>query len=76
MRTTLDIDRDVLEAAKELADLRGSTAGKVLSELARKALAAPGRAVKVRNGVPVLPRRPSGSARPTMTSVNRLRDEA
>ena len=38
MRTTLDIDDDVLQAAKELATLRGSTAGKVLSELARRAL--------------------------------------
>ena len=39
MRTTLDIDSDVLQAAKELAEHRGTTAGKVLSELARKALA-------------------------------------
>lgn len=38
MRTTLDIDDDVLLAAKELAEAQKSTAGKVLSELARKAL--------------------------------------
>jgi hypothetical protein len=75
MRTTLDIDDDVLAAAKELAELRGSTAGKVLSELARKGLT-PGRtSTKVRNGVPVLPRRRDGAARPTMQLVNRLRDE-
>ncbi|HLE82721.1 MAG TPA: antitoxin, partial [Thermoanaerobaculia bacterium] len=35
MRTTLDIDEDVLEAAKELAAVHRKTAGKVLSELAR-----------------------------------------
>jgi hypothetical protein len=37
MRTTLDIDQDVLEAAKELALRENSTAGKVLSRLARSA---------------------------------------
>jgi hypothetical protein len=41
MRTTLDIDDDVLSAAKELAAEKKSTAGKVLSELARCALLGP-----------------------------------
>jgi hypothetical protein len=40
MRTTLDIDDDVLLAAKELARREGATAGQVLSRLARKALLA------------------------------------
>lgn len=75
VRTTLDIDADVLAAAKELADLRRTTAGKVLSELARKGLSQP-QPAKVRNGVPVLPRRPAGQPRPTLQLVNRLRDEA
>jgi len=38
MRTTLDIDDDILQAAKELARLERKTAGQVLSELARKGL--------------------------------------
>ena len=38
MRTTLDIADDVLQAAKELARRKGTTAGQVLSELARQAL--------------------------------------
>jgi hypothetical protein len=38
MRTTLDIDDDVLRAAKELAARKGETAGKVLSELARRGI--------------------------------------
>jgi hypothetical protein len=38
MRTTLDIDDDILQAAKELARLEKKTAGQVLSELARKGL--------------------------------------
>jgi hypothetical protein len=75
MRTTLDIDEDILVAAKEIASARGLTAGKVLSDLARKALA-PTRASRVRNGVPLLPPRPRGARRPTMQLVNDLRDEA
>ncbi len=74
MRTTLDIDDDVLEAAKELAASRRSTAGKVLSDLARKALQ-PAAKARVRNGVPLLPRRPAGAPRPTMKLVNEIRDE-
>jgi hypothetical protein len=42
MRTTLDIDDDVLAAAKELAKAQNSTAGEVISELARKALTSTG----------------------------------
>lgn len=38
MRTTLDIDKDVLQAAKEIARRRNSTAGRVISELVRQAL--------------------------------------
>jgi hypothetical protein len=75
VRTTLDLDDDVLQAAKEIASSRGSTAGKVLSELARKALA-PARITRTRNGVPLLPVRPAGAPRPTMKRVNELRDDA
>jgi hypothetical protein len=38
MRTTLDIDHDVLLAAKDLAKRRKKTAGEIISELARRAL--------------------------------------
>jgi predicted transcriptional regulator len=38
MRTTLEIDDDILEAAKSLARQSDRTAGAVLSELARRAL--------------------------------------
>lgn len=74
MRTTLDIDEDVLQAAKELAAARRTTAGKVLSELARSALRPAEAQPEVRNGVPLLPPRPA--ARPvTLEMVNRLRDD-
>ena len=38
MRTTLDVDEDVLQAVKERARRERRTAGEVLSELARAAL--------------------------------------
>jgi len=41
MRTTLDIDDDVLEAAKERARREGKTAGQVVSALLRLAFTAP-----------------------------------
>ena len=74
VRTTLNIDEDILQAAKEIAANRVTTTGRVLSDLARRVLE-PKRAPRVRNGVPLMPRRTKGSARPTMDLVNRRRDD-
>ena len=75
MRTTLDLDDDVLQAVKELGVLQKKTAGQMLSELARRALApSPQPRDRVRNGVPLLPSRP-GAPIMTMADVNRLRDD-
>lgn len=74
MRTTLDIDEDVLETAKELAARRRTTAGRIISDLARSALAPRDKPMRKRNGVPVLPARKRGSL-VTPEIVNRLRDE-
>jgi hypothetical protein len=41
VRTTLDLDDDVLRAAKDRARREGKTAGQVISELARQALTMP-----------------------------------
>ena len=48
MRTTIDIDDDVLHAAKELSRRQNLSAGKVVSQLLRQALSgqSPGAAVK------------------------------
>ncbi len=74
MRTTLDIDEDVLETAKELAARRGTTAGRVISDLVRSALAPRDRNARKRNGVPILPaRKRAGLVTPQM--VNQIRDE-
>jgi len=57
MRTTLDIDDDVLAAVKELAKTQKSTAGEVISALARKALIQPIATADtpVVDGFPILP---------------------
>ncbi len=74
MRTTLDLDDDVLQAAKEIAAAKGLTAGKVVSDLVRKALE-PAQRSAIRNGVPVMPRQAAGTPKMTMALVNELRDE-
>jgi hypothetical protein len=75
MRTTLDIEEDVLLAAKELARARNSTVGKVVSDLAREALTERAPLAKSSSGWPVLPERP-GAGVVTLELVNRLRDES
>ncbi len=75
MRTTIDLDDDILQAAKELASARGTTAGKIVSELARRGLAREAGDVPLRNGVPLLSPRAAAEPRMTMKRVNELRDE-
>ena len=75
MRTTLDLDPDVLQAAKEIASVQGTTAGRVISDLVRKALEPAAATAPVRNGVPLMPSRGPGAPKITMQFVNELRDE-
>ncbi|NJM07845.1 CopG family transcriptional regulator [Candidatus Gracilibacteria bacterium] len=73
MRTTVDLEEDVLLAAKELARQRGVSIGKVISDLARQALARPDGS-NMRNGIPLFPVQP-GAQLITLELVNLLRDE-
>ena len=65
VRTTLDIDEDVLLAAKELAAKERKSTGKVVSDLVRQGILAgkkppprtAGQAYRMKNGIPVLPSR-------------------
>ena len=58
MRTTLDIDEDILRTAKAIAKDSDQSLGRVLSDLARRGLNAPPvEYVELRNGMPLLPRR-------------------
>ncbi|MBA2435875.1 MAG: hypothetical protein H0V54_12485 [Chthoniobacterales bacterium] len=72
MRTTLDLDQDILQAAKELATKQKSTAGKVISALVRSALTASRITAHPKNAVPVLP--PRGDVI-TLDHVRRLMDQ-
>ena len=76
MRTTLDIEDDVLQAAKELARRDGGTAGQVISVLARRGLAVssskPKAVASSRGGVPVLPAR---NELVTLERVEKLMDQ-
>lgn len=75
MRTTLDIDDDILIASRELAQRRRVSIGKIVSELARPALQRDFVTEDRGYGFRILPRR--GLDRPiTLDEVNRLRDEA
>lgn len=80
MRTTLDIDDDLLRTAQELARRQGVSAGKVVSQLVRSALLQPaGQTTKPGTSVEPISRlgiRPlrSGQKMVTNDEVNRLRD--
>ena len=73
MRTTLDIDDELLLVVKEIAQLRKVTAGSVVSSLLRGSLQPREFKLEYHNGVPLLPRRPNGPA-VTVEIVNRLLD--
>jgi hypothetical protein len=72
VRTTLDIDEDVLVAARELAAPERRSLGSVISELARRGLT-PAR-VAAEDGVPVI-RVPPGTPPITPELVRRALDE-
>ena len=78
MRTTLDIDDDVLQAAKERAGREGSTAGKVISDLARRALTSvPAQPAGVREPKPVYGFRPLRHRGGVVTNelIDKLRED-
>jgi hypothetical protein len=73
MRTTLELDDDIVMVAKQLAKHRRLTMGQVISDLARRALE-PNAQAKTRNGVLLFTPKP-GARKPSLALVNRLRDE-
>jgi hypothetical protein len=74
MRTTLNIDDDVLAAAKELADLHKMTIGAVISSLVRQTLHPSEPARLVRNGIWLLPVQPDAKIVP-LELIKQLMDE-
>jgi len=80
-RTILQLDDDVLAAARVLARQQRTSPGAVISELARQALVAPAPGSGLehlradhRNGLPLLPWKETG-APVDLELVNNLRDE-
>lgn len=77
MRTTLDIDVDVLTAAKEVAKREHKTAGQFISQLAREALQARALRDAAERPCEALGFRaiPAGGTTVTSQLVNEMRDE-
>jgi hypothetical protein len=74
MRTTLDIDADILGVAKSIANQKEISIGRALSELARKGLQTNEPEV-IRNGFRLIPRPPGQVPYITLEMVNALRDD-
>ncbi len=71
MRTTVDLDEDVLRVAKHLAEEREQSLGRVLSDLIRRGLQ-PSKKIAVRHGIiPTLTRKP-GAKPVTSQAVREL----
>ena len=77
MRTTIDIDEDVLKAAKELARREKKTAGEIISELARRALTSPPAARSTREPKAVYGFRPFPNRGGVVTNelIDKLRED-
>ena len=74
MRTTLNIDDEILEAAKSIAGERNLSVGAVLSDLARRGLQPKGAAGRKRRGFPVFEVSDDGTVL-TLDRVKRHEDE-
>jgi hypothetical protein len=72
VRTTLDLDDNLLQIARQIGHQRRMTIGQVISELALASLTS-ARSPDLRNGVPIFE---TGSQKPNLELVNRLRDES
>jgi hypothetical protein len=72
MRTTLELDDDLVSEAKQLARKQGVSLGRVISDLAMQSLTSD--PPKYRNGLRLLTSKP-GAQPVDLEFVNRLRDE-
>ena len=75
MRTTVTIDDDLLEAARNLAQERSVSLGRVLTDLARKGLASASEFDRrPETGFPMF-RVPPGARPVSLDDMNRVEDE-
>lgn len=75
MRTTLEIEDDVLEVAKDLARHQCVSLGKVVSQLLRKGIQPTESGQTIRNGLRIV-HRPTNATPVTLEVVNQFRDDA
>ncbi len=71
MRTTLDIDEDILRLAKALSHQREQSLGRVVSDLVRQAVRPASQSAPREGQIPCLPRKP-GAQPVTSTAVKEL----
>jgi len=71
MRTTIDLDEDVLRLAKHLAQEREQSLGRVVSDLVRQGLQPSPKVAARRGAIPTLPRK-SGAQPVTAQAVKDL----
>ena len=74
MRTTLEIDDDIMQAAREIALLKKQGVGRALSDLARRGLIPETPKVELRDGIPVWVHGP-GALAVTSDMVRSLAEE-
>jgi len=74
VRTTLEIEDDVLEVAKDLARHQCVSLGKAVSQLLRKGIQSPDRGQTIRNGLRIV-QRTSNATPVTLEKVNQMMDE-
>jgi hypothetical protein len=74
MRTTLEIDDDVLSLVKDIAAHRQQSIGKVISERVRASFQYKEETPLYRNGLRVI-QRPPGTPPVTMEMIEKLREE-
>lgn len=75
MRTTLEIDDDVMQAAREMARLKNQGVGRAISDLARRGLVPEtSPVVELEDGIPVW-KHGSGAVAVTSEMVRNLADD-
>jgi hypothetical protein len=75
VRTTLEIDDDVIQAAREIARLKNQAVGRAISDLARRGLAPEASpTIEVEAGIPVW-KHASGAIAVTSEMVRNLADD-
>lgn len=76
MRTTIDLDEDILRLAKHLAQEREQSLGRVVSDLVRQGLQPSERVAARRGAIPILPRRPGAQPVTSQAVKDLLESEA